>query len=126
MSDFFRWLRDEKTSSNQLAVAIRPNEHDIAVVENISLCNDAVRIDLFKLIIPWLCVVLKVRYANDLNPLAKTALVVIDAVAELGQVAKPFRWPRDGCRHFHASRISATLPAIVRSSFRAWAFRDSN
>jgi hypothetical protein len=44
MSDLFRRLLNEKTPAYQLTVAVRPDENDVAVMENVSLGNDAVRV----------------------------------------------------------------------------------
>src|SRR6059036_832593 len=100
MRDLFRRLFDEKTSANQLAVAVRPNENNVAVAEDVSFCDDAFWVNLLKLAIPRLRVILKVGDADNFHALAEAALVVVHAIAELGQVAKSFDWPFDlGCHH---------------------------
>src|SRR6266545_2476851 len=118
MGNFLRRLFDEKTSANQLAVAVRPDENNVAVAEDVSIGDDAFRVYLLKLGVSWLRVILKVRDANDLHAFAKAAPVIVHAVAELRQIAESSDRPMGlGC-HRHTSRTSATLLAMICSSSR--------
>src|SRR5438552_2601152 len=97
MSDLLWRPLDEETSTNQIAVAVRPDEYDVSVAENISLCDDAFRIYLVKLAIPGLGVILKIGDTDDLHAHAETALVVVHTIAELGEFAQSLCRPGKFC-----------------------------
>lgn len=58
MRNNFRRRFDEEASANEFAVAVRPDEENVAITENVAFGDDSFRVYLFKFVILRLSVIL--------------------------------------------------------------------